>query len=106
MLDPLNLSASCCGCGNYGCAGGVCGREVLPPLNAEVALLFFLGVSPKTPRKLFLLPSTLLLCTAVVSVMITMLKRITLMILANRHHMCPMYQSDNQPINALQAKPT
>lgn len=68
--DPSNLTP---GCGNHGCAGGVCGREVLPPLNAEVALLFLLGVSPKTPRKLFRRPSTLLLCTAVASVMTTMI---------------------------------
>jgi len=44
----------------------------LPPLNAEVALLFLLGVRPKTPRKLFRRPSTLLLCTAGASVIITM----------------------------------
>ena len=69
--EPSNLSP---GCGNHGCAGGVCGRDVLPPLNAEVALLFLLGVSPKTPRKLFRLPSTLLLCTAGTPVMTTTVK--------------------------------
>ncbi len=71
MYDPPNLTPGWCGCGNQGCAGGVWGREVLLPLNAEVALLFLLGVSPKAPRKLFRRPSTLLLCTAGASVMVT-----------------------------------
>ena len=75
VYDPSNPSPGCCG--NQGCAGGVCGREVLPPLNAEVALLFLLGVSPKTPRKLFRRPSTLLLCTAGTSVMTIMITIIT-----------------------------
>lgn len=44
-----------------------------------MALLFLLGVSPKTPRKLFRRPSTLLLCTAGTSVMMMMTTTVTVM---------------------------